>query len=44
MPNTKEIIEQLKIVRAEKKISYQKILNMMKQNGDYSSKATLSPG
>ena len=42
MTNTREIIMKLKEVRAEKQLSLQDILNLMEQNGDYSSKSTLS--
>lgn len=42
MTETKEIIYRLKEVREEKKLSYNQIIAMMEENGDYVSKATLS--
>lgn len=42
MTNTKGIITKLKKVKAEKQLSLQDILDLMEQNGDYSSKSTLS--
>lgn len=42
MTNTKDIIIKLRKVYKEKKLSYDKILDMMAENGDYLSKATLS--
>ena len=42
MSYTQEIITKLKKVKAEKQLSLQEILDLMKQNGDYSSKSTLS--
>lgn len=40
--NVKDIIIQLKKVREEKGLSYNDILDLMEQNGDYLSKSTLS--
>lgn len=42
MTNTKDIIIKLQKVYKEKKLSYNKILDMMAKNGDYLTKATLS--
>ena len=42
MTNTREVIKTLKEVRAEKQLSFDKILDLMKENGDYLSKSTLS--
>lgn len=42
MTNIKEIIIQLKKVREEKGFSYNDILDLMEENGDYLSKSTLS--
>lgn len=42
MTNTREVIITLKEVRQEKQLSFDKILNLMKENGDYLSKSTLS--
>lgn len=42
MPNTKDLILQLKAVRDEKGYSLGDIMRMMEENGDYLSKATLS--
>lgn len=42
MTNTKELILQLKEVREEKGLSFDKILSLMEQNGDFLSKSTLS--
>lgn len=42
MTNTKEIILKLKEVRDEKKLSFQNIIDLMENNGDYISKSTLS--
>ena len=42
MTNTKDIIIQLKEVRKEKDLSYNDILKLMKKNGDYLAKSTLS--
>jgi hypothetical protein len=42
MTNTREVILTLKEVREEKKLSFDKILDLMRQNGDYLSKSTLS--
>lgn len=42
MTNTKDIIIKLKEVREEKKLSFQDIINLMEQNGDYIAKSTLS--
>ena len=42
MTKTKDVIVKLREVQAEKKISYDKILSLLEQNGEYSSKSTLS--
>ena len=42
MTNTKDIIIQLKKVREERGLSFNDILQMMENNGDYLSKSTLS--
>ena len=42
MTNTKDIIIKLKEVREEKKLSFQDIMDLMEQNGDYIAKSTLS--
>lgn len=42
MTNNKELIIQLKKVRDEKHLSFNDILDLMEQNGDYLSKSTLS--
>lgn len=42
MTNTKDIIIKLKEVREEKKLSFQDIINLMEENGDYIAKSTLS--
>lgn len=42
MTNTKDIIIKLKEVRQEKGLSFNDILNLMENNGDYLSKSTLS--
>lgn len=42
MTNTREVILTLKEVRLEKNLSFDKILDLMKENGDYLSKSTLS--
>lgn len=42
MTDTKEIISKLKMVRKEKNLSYNDILNLMEKNGDYLSKSTIS--
>lgn len=42
MTNTKELILTLKEVREEKKLSFDKILDLMKSNNDFLSKSTLS--
>jgi len=42
MTNTKEIIEQLKEVKAQKNLSLDKIMNMIENEGGYISKTTLS--
>lgn len=42
MTNTKDIIIQLKKVREEKGLSFNDILQLMEDNGDYLSKSTLS--
>lgn len=42
MTNTKDIIIKLQKVYKEKNLSYSQILDMMAQNGDYLTKATLS--
>ena len=42
MTNTKDIIIQLKKVREDKGLSYNDILDLMEQNGEYLSKSTLS--
>ena len=42
MTNTKDVILKLKAVKEEKKLSLDKILSLMEQNGDYVSKTTLS--
>lgn len=42
MTNVKDIIVQLKKVREEKGLSYNDILDLMENNGDYLSKSTLS--
>lgn len=42
MTNVKDIIIKLKEVREEKGLSYNDILDLMEENGDYLSKSTLS--
>ena len=42
MTNTKELIIKLKEVREEKGLSFNDILDLMEQNGDYLAKSTLS--
>lgn len=42
MTNTKDIILKLKEVREEKGFSYNDILDLMEQNGDFLSKSTIS--
>ena len=42
MTNSKELVLTLKEVRTEKNLSFDKILDMMKENGDFLSKSTLS--
>ena len=42
MESTKELITLLKQIRQEKNLSFDKILSMMEENGDYLSKSTLS--
>lgn len=42
MTNTKDVIVKLKEVREEKNLSFDKILALMEENGDYLSKSTLS--
>ena len=42
MTNTRDRILKLKAVREEKNLSYNDILRMMEQNGDYLSKSTIS--
>ena len=42
MTNTKDIIIQLKRVREERGLSYNDILDLMKANGEFLSKSTLS--
>lgn len=42
MTNTKEVILKLKEVRREKNLSFDKILILMEENGQYLSKSTLS--
>ena len=42
MTNTRDLILKLKAVREEKNLSYNDILHMMEQNGDYLSKSTIS--
>lgn len=42
MESTKELITLLKQIRQEKNLSFDNILNMMEENGDYLSKSTLS--
>lgn len=42
MTNTREVIILLKEVRKEKNLSFDKILDLMKDNGDFLSKSTLS--
>ena len=42
MTNTREVILTLKEVRKEKNLSFDKILELMKENGDFLSKSTLS--
>lgn len=42
MESTKELITLLKQIRQEKNLSFDKILSMMEDNGDYLSKSTLS--
>lgn len=42
MTNNKELIIQLKKVREEKHLSFNDILDLMEENGDYLSKSTLS--
>ena len=42
MTNTREVILTLKEVRKEKNLSFDKILDLMKDNGDFLSKSTLS--
>ena len=42
MTNTRDLIIQLKSVREEKNLSYNDILSLMEQNGDFLSKSTIS--
>ena len=42
MIDTKQVIISLKQVKAEKKLSLDKIVSLLEQNGDYVSKTTLS--
>ena len=42
MTNTKDVILKLKEVRAEKNLSYDAIIALLEQNGDFVSKTTLS--
>ena len=42
MESTKELITLLKQIRQEKNLSFDKILAMMEENGDFLSKSTLS--
>ena len=42
MTNTKDVILKLKAVRKEKDLSFDNILAMMEENGDFLSKSTLS--
>ena len=42
MTNTNEIISKLKEVRKQKDLSYGDIIELMKKNGDYLSKSTIS--
>ena len=42
MTKTKDVILKLKAVKEEKKLSLDKILSIMEQNGEYVSKTTLS--
>ena len=42
LTDTKQVIETLKKVKAEKGLSLDKIISMMEQNGQYLSKSTLS--
>ena len=42
MTNVREIIIKLKEVREEKGLSYNDILDLLEENGDYLSKSTLS--
>ena len=42
MTNTKDLIIKLKEVREEKGLSFNDILSLMEQNGDYLAKSTLS--
>lgn len=42
MTNTTDVILKLKQVRKEKQLSFDKILALMEENGDYLSKSTLS--
>ena len=42
MTNPRDVIISLKKVRAEKGLSYAKILSLMEENGDYLSSSTLS--
>ena len=42
MTNNRELIVQLKKVRQEKHLSFNDILDLMEENGDYLSKSTLS--
>lgn len=42
MPNTKQIILKLKEVREERNLSYDKIVSMIEENGDFLSKSSVS--
>lgn len=42
MTNTRDLILKIRAVYKEKNLSYDKILSIMEQDGDFSSKATLS--
>ena len=42
MTNVKDVILKLREVRAEKNLSYDKILSMLEEDGEYTSKSTLS--
>lgn len=42
MTNTRDVILKLKEVRCEKQLSYEQILELMEENGEFLSKSTLS--